>query len=210
MHRHFQSLSPSETTWQRTVTGQSELLDYRIIKSPDFYGQQMSDFIIQLMPYSKTPPRPVFNKETDQSILKEIQSNSTEYELISAVLGILGFELSRVVKTYNHKQHKKLEKLLEDNCLLKTLEYQFGNMGSKGRMLRELQKNNSLAVRNDRTIQFYDKVVLFHSAKPKDLSELIEHPNGFKDVYKNKPGHLLFSQKGHICLKQYQRYMRYF
>ena len=73
-------------------------------------------------------------------------------------------------------------------------------------MLRELQKNNSLAVRNDRTIQFYDKVVMFHSTKPKDLSELIENQNGFKDVYKNRPGHLLFSQKGHICMKQYQRY----
>jgi len=136
MHKHFQSLSPSETTWQRTVTGQSDI-DYRIIKSPDFYGHKMSDYVIQLMPYSKTPPRPVFNKETSQSILKEISTNSTEYELLSAVLGTIGFELSRAVKTYNHKQHKKLEKLLEDNCLLKTLEYQFGNLGSKGIFIRK-------------------------------------------------------------------------
>ena len=49
--------------------------------------------------------------------------------------------------------------------------------------------------------------MLVHSAKPRTLSEIIENPDGFSDVYKNKPGHLLFSTKNNICLKQYNRYL---
>jgi len=71
-------------------------------------------------------------------------------------------------------------------------------------MLRELQKSNSLGVRNEQAIQFYDKILLFHSAKPKTLSKLIENKNGFQEIYKHKPGHLLFTQKNNLCLKQYQ------
>jgi len=78
--------SGSEITRQRT-TAQSEL-NYEVIKPTEFYGEEMAEIINYLNPYSKTPPRPIFNKETDLSILKEIAPSSSEYGLIAALLGI--------------------------------------------------------------------------------------------------------------------------
>jgi len=44
----------------------------------------------------------------------------------------LGFELFRAVKTYNHQQHQKLDRLLNDNGLLRSLEYQSGQIDPRG------------------------------------------------------------------------------
>lgn len=79
--------SRSEVTRQTTVTVQSET-DYQTIRPAEFYGEEMAEIVSYLTPYSKTPPRPIFNKETDLSILKEITSSSSEYALIAALLGI--------------------------------------------------------------------------------------------------------------------------
>ena len=53
-------------------------------------------------------------------------------------------------------------------------------------------------------------MLLFHSAKLNKLSELIENPNGFKDVYKDSPGDLVFSHQSDLCLRQYKRYKTYY
>jgi hypothetical protein len=53
---------------------------------------------------------------------------------------------------------------------------------------------------------FDDKVLLFHAAKLNVLSQLVENPLGFKDVYKERPGDLIFSHKTHICHRTYKRY----
>lgn len=71
---------------QEMMTGQTEP-DLRIIRSVDFYGEERSEVFGKLIPYAKTPPRPIFSKETQQSILKEVPHSSTEYNLISAILG---------------------------------------------------------------------------------------------------------------------------
>jgi len=80
------SFSRSDFTRQKTITSQSEL-ENQIINPAFFYGEEISELVNYLNPYSKTPPRPIFNKETDLSILKEIPSSSSEYGIIAALLG---------------------------------------------------------------------------------------------------------------------------
>lgn len=75
----------------------------------------------------------------------------------------------------------------------------------KGKVLKDYKDSNLLALKREKSLQFYNKVLLFHSAKLKVLSNLIENPDGFKEVYKEKPGDLLFSDNMHLCHRQYKR-----
>jgi hypothetical protein len=106
----------------------------------------------------------------------------------------------RAVKTFSYNQFKKLEKTVEEKNLLRSMQYHSGTMSSK-----TYGDSSILGLKQSNSIQFYNRVLLFHCAKLDVLSELVENPNGFKDVYKEKPGDLVFSEKTHLCQRQYKR-----
>jgi hypothetical protein len=54
---------------------------------------------------------------------------------------------------------------------------------------------------------FEDKILLFHAGKLNMLSQLVENTQGFNDVYKERPGDLIFSHRTHICNKAFKRYI---
>ena len=67
----------------QTTTNES---DSNVINSIDFYGETIAELFAKLGPHAKTPPRPIFNKETRSPILKEVSFSSSEYIIISSVL----------------------------------------------------------------------------------------------------------------------------
>ena len=117
------------------------------------------------------------------------------------MIGKFGYGLVRAVKTFSYNQFKKLEKTVEEKNLLRSMQYHSGTMSS----LRTFGDSSILALKQGNSIQFYNRVLLFHCAKLDVLSELVENPNGFKEVFKEKPGDLMFSEKTHLCYRQYKR-----
>jgi len=75
----------------------------------------------------------------------------------------------------------------------------------EGRKLQALEDPSLIALKQEDNLQFHNSVLLFHSAKLNKLSELIENANGFKEVYKDNPGDLIFSHQSDLCLRQYKR-----
>ena len=67
----------------QTTTNESEP---NVINWTYFYGETIAELFAKLDPHAKTPPRPIFNKETRSPILKEVSLSSSEYIIISSVL----------------------------------------------------------------------------------------------------------------------------
>ena len=64
-------------------------LSFNEIKPADFYGNEVCELYMKISPHTVAPPRPIFSKEMQQSILKEVLPTSSEYQLIGSMLGIL-------------------------------------------------------------------------------------------------------------------------
>ncbi len=65
----------------------SLLKKYTLVNWCDVYGSGLGELFNQLLPYSLTPPKPILGKETHKVILKDILKESSEFSLLSSVLG---------------------------------------------------------------------------------------------------------------------------
>jgi len=205
---YFHSLTSSNTSCtNKTTSEEVEFLhSYTVMKWEDVYGKELSELFGQLLPYAVTPPKPIVDKEINSSLRKEIPTSSSEYMLLSRILDQFDYRLRKAVKGYNYSQHKRLEKVIEEKNLLRPIQYQYGPMEMKGKKLRHLEDPTLLALKQENSLQFYNWVLLFHAAKIDKLSELIENPNGFKEIYKHRPGNLIFSHNTELCVRRYKRY----
>jgi len=217
---YFHSLTSNNTSCtNKTSLEDAEILqNYSVMKWEDVYGKDLAELFGQLLPYAVTPPKPILDKEIHSSLQKEIPSSSSEYMLLSRILEKSDYRLRKAVKGYNYSQHKRLEKVIEEKNLLRPIQYQYGPMEMKGisftetdflilpgKKLKHLEDPTLLALKQENSLQFYNWVLLFHAAKIDKLSELIENPNGFKEIYKHRPGNLIFSHQTELCLRQYKR-----
>ncbi len=204
---YFHSLTSSNTSCtNKTSAEEAEFLNsYTVMKWEDVYGKELSELFGQLLPYAVTPPKPIVDKEINSSLRKEIPPTSSEYMLLSRILDQFDYRLRKAVKGYNYSQHKRLEKVIEEKNLLRPIQYQYGPMEMKGKKLRHLEDPTLLALKQENSLQFYNWVLLFHAAKIDKLTELIENPNGFKEIYKHRPGNLIFSHNTELCVRQYRR-----
>lgn len=79
-------ITDSSLTNKSSLTGESNN-DYGAVQWDELYGKDLANLFGQLLPYSVTPPRPIFGKETQMTILKELVLPSSEYTLLSSLLG---------------------------------------------------------------------------------------------------------------------------
>ena len=55
------------------------------------------------------------------------------------------------------------------------------------------------------SISFKQRVILFHAATLSDMGQLVERGGGFKEIYKERPGELIFSAKSRLALRKYKK-----
>lgn len=84
----------------------------------DLIGTTAGSSYHQLTQYAMTPPRPIFNKDPQPNILKDVVPNSSEFNLISNILSAENLELKRVLKIYSYHQQKKISKIIEERYLM--------------------------------------------------------------------------------------------
>ena len=130
-------------------------------------------------------------------------------------IGKFSFDLKKVVKTYSYTQHKRNDKLIEERnstCNLTNFDLQRGlnnlyHMEFYQCLYLETKRGTTIIASyiSPTCLIFHQKLLLFHSADIEYLSQLIQDPHGFKEVYKERPGDLVFSQNTKICMNKFKR-----
>jgi hypothetical protein len=90
-HRYFHSLTASDMKMlqKQQNSGRGTDREGQIkIGMQDLYDPEVASSFLKLIPYASTPPRPIFSKESQQNILKDIGASSPEFSLIANILGI--------------------------------------------------------------------------------------------------------------------------
>lgn len=92
--QQFSQFHSEYTTIPQRMTATQKELDFTEIKPADFYGNELAELYAKISPHTVTPPRPIFNKEMQQSVLKEVLPSTSEYQLIDSILGMLSYLLN--------------------------------------------------------------------------------------------------------------------
>eukprot|EP01017_Pseudomicrothorax_dubius_P005429 TRINITY_DN11368_c0_g1_i3.p1 TRINITY_DN11368_c0_g1~~TRINITY_DN11368_c0_g1_i3.p1 ORF type:complete len:766 (-),score=90.21 TRINITY_DN11368_c0_g1_i3:118-2415(-) len=173
----------------------------------DIYDEGMADLVLQILPYLGVPPRPILPRESSLVITKEVSQDSKELLHLKSLLEFSQLELKKALKIYCHNQQNRLQTIVEGKVFGKKgqsdLEPKTGRKSPiKGRpfIVATLSSNTSLS--------FQERVLLYHAASFETLSSIIESPTAFKDVYKERPGDLIFSHKSKICQRRYKKSLK--